>query len=393
MKASKKTGSNLKLLPSVLSPHQLANLSLHKYASAGTTLLDPIFQPFWVWTVNKIPMNIAPNLLTIIGLIVNVVTSLLMMFYSPNADVSVPSLVLLLCGIGLFVYQTLDAIDGKQARRTNSSTPLGELFDHGCDAISTIFVGLASCIGLMYGRSDPWLVFTLCMVGMSTFYVAHWRTYVTGKLTFGKVDVTEGQVSLYTIFLLTAIFGDSIWTITLPILNLELRYIPCILATAAPIFSVLSNFYAISQGGIGKNRSTVANTSILSPLFPLLVVVLLSIMIAIKSADNLFENNISLYLLSFGFVWAKTTIRLIVAHMTKGELVLFDWCLVGPAMLLFNQYFNFFLPEYLVLWICLLVSLYDVLQYSSKVCLEICDHLNIYLFKIDTPQRKSSYNK
>ena len=39
--------------------------------------------------------------------------------------------------IGLFIYQTLDAIDGKQARRTNSSSPLGELFDHGCDGVST----------------------------------------------------------------------------------------------------------------------------------------------------------------------------------------------------------------------------------------------------------------
>lgn len=34
-------------------------------------------------------------------------------------------------GIGLFVYQSLDAIDGKQARRTGMSGPLGELFDHG----------------------------------------------------------------------------------------------------------------------------------------------------------------------------------------------------------------------------------------------------------------------
>jgi len=25
----------------------------------------------------------------------------------------------------------MDAIDGKQARRTNSSSPLGQLFDHG----------------------------------------------------------------------------------------------------------------------------------------------------------------------------------------------------------------------------------------------------------------------
>ena len=36
----------------------------------------------------------------------------------------------------MFLYQTLDAIDGKQARRTGSSNALGELFDHGCDSLS-----------------------------------------------------------------------------------------------------------------------------------------------------------------------------------------------------------------------------------------------------------------
>ena len=49
----------------------------------------------------------------------------------------VPWLALLLCAIGIFIYQALDAIDGKQARRTRSNTPLGELFDHGCDSLST----------------------------------------------------------------------------------------------------------------------------------------------------------------------------------------------------------------------------------------------------------------
>jgi hypothetical protein len=36
----------------------------------------------------------------------------------------------------LFAYQSLDAIDGKQARRTGSSGPLGELFDHGKKALT-----------------------------------------------------------------------------------------------------------------------------------------------------------------------------------------------------------------------------------------------------------------
>jgi ethanolaminephosphotransferase len=33
--------------------------------------------------------------------------------------------------VGLFIYQSLDAIDGKQARRTGMAGPLGEMFDHG----------------------------------------------------------------------------------------------------------------------------------------------------------------------------------------------------------------------------------------------------------------------
>lgn len=36
------------------------------------------------------------------------------------------------------MQQTLDALDGKQARRTGSSSSFGELFDHGCDAVSAI---------------------------------------------------------------------------------------------------------------------------------------------------------------------------------------------------------------------------------------------------------------
>lgn len=30
---------------------------------------------------------------------------------------------------GLFFYSTMDSIDGKQARRTDTASPLGELFD------------------------------------------------------------------------------------------------------------------------------------------------------------------------------------------------------------------------------------------------------------------------
>ena len=40
--------------------------------------------------------------------------------------------------LATFIYQTFDACDGKQARRTGSSSPLGQLFDHGCDAFQLV---------------------------------------------------------------------------------------------------------------------------------------------------------------------------------------------------------------------------------------------------------------
>ena len=55
----------------------------------------------------------------------------------------------------IFHIQTLflDAIDGKQARRTNSSNPLGELFDHGCDSLSTVFVRSDNIYLHIFGKS------------------------------------------------------------------------------------------------------------------------------------------------------------------------------------------------------------------------------------------------
>lgn len=47
-----------------------------------------------------------------------------------------PPWVYALSAFSVLFYCHLDCLDGKQARRTKSSSPLGQLFDHGCDALS-----------------------------------------------------------------------------------------------------------------------------------------------------------------------------------------------------------------------------------------------------------------
>lgn len=90
-----------------------------------------------------------------------------------------------MCAVGVFVYQTLDAIDGKQARRTKTNNPLGELFDHGCDAISTFIVVLAgaSAAGL---NEYPNYCLSFVLIIELLNYCYHWQTYVSGTLYFKK---------------------------------------------------------------------------------------------------------------------------------------------------------------------------------------------------------------
>lgn len=49
---------------------------------------------------------------------------------------------------------------------------------------------------------------------MTLFYCAHWQTYVSGTLKFGKIDVTEAQFAIIGIHLVSAIFGSEIWLMT-----------------------------------------------------------------------------------------------------------------------------------------------------------------------------------
>ncbi|XP_024942461.1 choline/ethanolaminephosphotransferase 1 isoform X8 [Cephus cinctus] len=368
----------------LLSPGQLKRLTEHKYSCTSVSLLDGLLQPWWEWLVSKVPLWLAPNLITVIGLFVNIATTLVLVYYSPDAKAEAPRWACFLCALGLFVYQSLDAIDGKQARRTGTSTPLGELFDHGCDSVSTVFVALSACIAVQLGHYPTWMFFQ-CFCAMTLFYCAHWQTYVSGSLRFGKVDVTEAQFTIIGIHLVSAIFGPRIWMTKIPFIHgFEFRYFIAIITVAGALSSLNNMFSVIFTGGVGKNGSTVAGTSVLSPIIPFSFVVVPAFIIYRKSTEYVYENHPALYILAFGMVAAKVTNRLVVAHMTKNEMQYLDSSLIGPAMLFLNQYFNFFIDEYYVLWLCFIWVTLDLLRYSAQICLEICDHMNIMLFRIPT---------
>ncbi|CAG7683781.1 unnamed protein product [Allacma fusca] len=415
----------------ILSETQLKKLKDHRYSCTSTSFLDPLLQPWWNWLVQRVPFWLAPNLITILGLIVNIITSLILVYYSPDCKQQVPRWACYLCALGLFIYQSLDAIDGKQARRTNSSSPLGELFDHGCDSISTVFVSIAVCVSCQLGHSPP-LMFLQSFCAVTLFYCAHWQTYVSGTLRFGKIDVTEAQVAIMIIHCVSGTLGCEFWSKTgflsfqlgaavtflaLPLgiwsligtlnviftggvgkngstvalhanigLPIYMVYVGIFLSGA--IRAIIAAFYTILYEGAGKNGSSVAGTSVLSPIIPFSLVLVPAIMIACKSDGNIYEKNPALYVITFGLIAAKVTNRLVVAHMTKSEMDYLDIALLGPFLMFMNQYFNSYVPEGYLLWLSAIWAVVELWRYCSKVCQEICESLDIYLFKIGSTSPK-----
>ncbi|XP_062854775.1 choline/ethanolaminephosphotransferase 1a isoform X2 [Trichomycterus rosablanca] len=374
-----------------LSRQQLKRLEEHRYSSSGRSVLEPLLQPFWCWLVERVPLWVAPNLITIIGLAVNVITTLVLVYHCPTATEQGPTWAYLACALGLFIYQSLDAIDGKQARRTNSSTPLGELFDHGCDSLSTVFVILGTCVAAQMGSSPDWMFFS-CFAGMFMFYCAHWQTYVSGTLRFGIIDVTEVQFFIMTVYLLAAVGGTSLWQSVVPVVNIRVTVIPALCTLLGAVFSCTNYFRVIFSGGMGKNGSTVAGTSVLSPALHMGVLLVLALLVYKLSSQQLFETNPCVFVLAFGFSSAKLTNRLVVAHMTKSKMQLFDVTVVVPVLLCINQYCNSVFSERLLLWAALVVSVCDLVCYSTSVCKQISSHLNISVFSLQRPKPSRNHH-
>lgn len=84
----------------------------------------------------------------------------------------------------IYNYYIADGIDGKQARRTQTSGPLGELFDHGLDSWTAMLITV--CMYSVFGRTDhsvsPLRMYFILWNVFINFYLSHWEKYNTGVL-------------------------------------------------------------------------------------------------------------------------------------------------------------------------------------------------------------------
>ncbi|KAI1198303.1 CDP-alcohol phosphatidyltransferase [Nemania serpens] len=191
----------------------LPNLRQYKYSGVDHSLTSKyILKPFYTNVVIKcFPMWMAPNLITLSGFMFVVANFLTLLWYNPTLDQDCPPWVYYTWAAGLFIYQTFDAVDGSQARRTRQSGPLGELFDHGVDALNTSLETLIFAASQNMGQS--WFTVVSVFASLCTFYVQTWEEYHTKTLTLGIINgPVEGILALVSVYALTGYMGGaSFW--------------------------------------------------------------------------------------------------------------------------------------------------------------------------------------
>ncbi|KZV87382.1 Choline/ethanolaminephosphotransferase [Exidia glandulosa HHB12029] len=195
----------------LLSSSSLQNLKYYKYSSIDKSPVTKyVLRHWWDFAASLFPAWIAPNLITLLGLSFIIGNVVCQAIYDPELRGTAPSWVYFTHALGLFLYQTFDNVDGRQARRTRSSSALGHAFDHTIDSLNCVLGGLLQCasVGLGNTRRSAILALTACWAMWSST----WEEYHTHTLYLGYVNgPTEGLLLAVAVHLVSGIWGPQIW--------------------------------------------------------------------------------------------------------------------------------------------------------------------------------------
>eukprot|EP00026_Physarum_polycephalum_P011650 Phypoly_transcript_11889.p1 GENE.Phypoly_transcript_11889~~Phypoly_transcript_11889.p1 ORF type:complete len:391 (+),score=32.14 Phypoly_transcript_11889:39-1175(+) len=368
--------------------------NLPKYKSSETLdhsiLYHSIISPVCNVLVGYLPLWLAPNLITVIGMLCNVLGFILAVLFIGvgTEDSTMLRYISFVNGILIFSNMMLDNMDGKQARRTKTSSPLGELVDHGCDSL---FVGLGAMMtGMITGSAPvPILVF-FALCGL-TFYSAHWEEYFTHSLELGAIGPVETQVILTFFHVLTFFVGRPWWSEVMSIGGYQVTRTQLVMI-AFLIGSVYTTGSSMIAGLLKATRKGISASFALSQLLPLTISYLAG---ALWVCANyaLFEENSLLFITTFGLLFSFLVIRCIIERICNEPFRLFYKIMAPLLVACVNASFHYFsrsppLPEKIVLLAVFAIMLGGWLHMAYYILEEFCMKLKIAPFTIPVLKNK-----
>ncbi|KAK3354955.1 CDP-alcohol phosphatidyltransferase-domain-containing protein [Neurospora tetraspora] len=394
-----------------VSDDALIHLKTYKYSAVDKSpVSNYILKPYWNAFVEFLPLWVAPNMVTLIGFSFIVANVGLLLIFMPDLVGPGPSWLYFSFAFGLFAYQTMDNVDGKQARRTGTSSGLGELFDHGIDSLNCTLASLLETAAMGLGTTKAGVFTALCPC--LPMWFSTWETYHTHTLYLGYINgPTEGILIACLLMAISGWYGPEIWSERLAD-NLHLFSFLGLneenlgdtsFQDIWVYFLIGAMFVHIPFCIINVVNARLSRNEPLLPVFlewTPMVVFTLSVGAWLYSPYSTLmdENHLVLFCVTMSFVFGRMTTKMILAHLTKQPFPYWTvmlWPLVGGAFI--GNLPRFGLPavtaqfEHLYLWAYLVFAFVVYSRWAWLVTTSICDFLGINCLTI--PHEKQMANK
>jgi ethanolaminephosphotransferase len=303
---------------------------------------------------------------------------------------------------GVWAYSTMDNIDGKQARRTGTSSGLGELFDHGIDSLNCTLASLLETSAMGFGPTK--LGALTALIPTLPMFFSTWETYHTHTLYLGYFNgPTEGLILASTIMILSGLFGPEIWHKPLADMfgfedvlgNLSVEHLWATILFAGLFLAHLpSCIYNVAQARKAANLP-------LAPTFLGWIPMILftgSLVAWIGSPYShlLSDNHLCLLCLTLSFVFGRMTTKMILSHLTHQLFPYWTGLLLplmGGAVLVNLPYLGFDAVsadiEHYYLWTYFVVSVVVYFRWAYLVINAITNYLGIQCMTIPEDKWKA----
>ena len=344
--------------------------------------------PLCDYLVNFFPKWLAPNVITVSGFFLNLLYFLITGYYTRFKGGFIPPWACFFSAFCYFLYMVLDNIDGKQARRTKSSSPLGLLVDHGTDACTTFFITCG--LGAILALESIYQYILLWIMIIVPFYLNNWEEYITGVMSLPIINgINEGTFVIVFLECLTGCIGqDYLNKREYIILGRHILFNTFIssLACGAGIF-----FGIVSILKIRQLESKSKKINALIDVFPFIYFLSSFFCIIFLTDSKITENYPQLLIVSFGFQFAKMLGLLQLAHLTGTRFNPYTLVFILPNICyIIHSVIYYFKKSYRILFVSIddLIIIFSIVNFLSwfhfvYFCSEeMCKILGIYRFKL-----------
>ncbi|KAI2472562.1 CDP-alcohol phosphatidyltransferase [Annulohypoxylon bovei var. microspora] len=394
-----------------ISDDALIHLKSYKYSAVDKSpVSNYILRPYWNAFVELLPLWLAPNMVTLIGFCFILVNIALLVIVMPDLVGPGPSWLYLSFAFGLFMYQTMDNIDGKQARRTGTSSGLGELFDHGIDSLNCTLGSLLETAAMALGTSKSGVFTALCPC--LPMFFSTWETYHTHTLYLGYVNgPTEGLLIACSLMAISGIYGPGVWTERIVDIvgknNLfgyeelvgdhSIRDIWILIIVGSLLLGHMP--FCVLNVVKARRRDKLPVLPVFLEWIPMGVYTCsIGAWLYSPHSTLLRENHLVLFCLTMSLVFGRMTTKMILAHLTRQPFPYWTVMLVplvGGAVL--GNLPRFGLPaitadlEHYYLWAYFVFAFIVYSRWAYIVTTSICNFLGINCLTI--PREKQLENK